>query len=84
MIKAQIELKLQDKNLLEILRKVFEVTKLEMKFHKGYADSEVVNNHEFIITIYARDLSSLRSLVNGVLKTIYLILKIASIEDCHD
>lgn len=84
MIKARIELKLQERDLLEILRKVFEVTKFEMKFHKGYVDSEVVNNCKFIITIYAKDLSSLRSLVNGVLKTVYLILRITSIEDHHD
>ncbi|ADY02000.1 MAG: CTAG/PCC1 family protein [Vulcanisaeta sp.] len=45
-----------------------------MRFSRGFVSVDV-NDNNVIIVICARDLSSLRSLVSGVMKSLYLILK---------
>ena len=52
----------------------FKALEREMRFSRGFVSVDV-NGNNVIILICAKDLSSLRSLVSGVIKSLYLILK---------
>jgi tRNA threonylcarbamoyladenosine modification (KEOPS) complex Pcc1 subunit len=58
----------------ELIVNSFKTLEKEMKFSRGFVSVDV-NDNNVIIVICARDLSSLRSLVSGVMKSLYLILK---------
>ena len=53
----------------------FKTLEKEMRFGRGFV-SVGVDDGNVVITVCARDLTSLRSLVSGVLKSLYLILKV--------
>jgi len=57
----------------------FKALVVEMRFHRGYVTVEEGSDY-VMIKVVARDVTSLRSLVNGVLKSLYLILTISRIE----
>jgi len=58
----------------ELIVNSFKTLEKEMRFSRGFVSVDV-NDNNVIIVICARDLSSLRSLVSGVMKSLYLILK---------
>ncbi|WP_243675180.1 KEOPS complex subunit Pcc1 [Vulcanisaeta distributa] len=59
----------------ELLIKSFRTLEKEMRFGRGYVSVNVIND-DVVIIACARDLTSLRSLVNGVMKSLYLIFRV--------
>jgi len=49
-----------------------------MRFSRGFVSVDVVGD-AVVITACARDITSLRSLINGVTKSLYLIFKAAGL-----
>ena len=60
----------------ELIVNSFKTLEKEMRFGRGFVSVGVDDNGDVVITVCARDLTSLRSLVSGVLKSLYLILKV--------
>ena len=69
-----LELEFENSKEFEIVYKVFKVLENEIKFHKGFIQVLSKSNNKLIIQAYAIDLSGLRSLINSVLKMLYIVL----------
>ncbi|ADN50341.1 CTAG/PCC1 family protein [Vulcanisaeta distributa] len=59
----------------ELIVKSFKTLEKEMRFGRGFVSVDVSDNG-VVITVCAKDLTSLRSLVSGVMKSLYLIFKV--------
>ncbi len=59
----------------ELIIKSFKTLEREMRFGRGFVKVET-DGDNVVITICAKDLTSLRSLVGGVMKSLYLILRV--------
>lgn len=66
-----MELILEDKDT-DLIVKSFATLIKEMRFHRGYVEV-VTRDNMVIIRAHAKDVTSLRSLINGVMKSLYLI-----------
>ncbi len=71
MFRAVFSLRDTDKDLII---KSFKTLEREMRFSRGFV-SIGADDDGVTIVVCARDLSSLRSLVNGVMKSLYLIFE---------
>jgi len=60
--------------------KVLKPLEREMTFARARVTIEIANSGELLITGLARDLTSLRSILNGLLKSMYLALKVTELE----
>ncbi len=60
----------------ELIVKSFKALEKEMRFGRGGFVSVDVSGNGVVITVCAKDLTSLRSLVSGVMKSLYLIFKV--------
>ncbi|WP_252900365.1 KEOPS complex subunit Pcc1 [Vulcanisaeta sp. JCM 14467] len=60
----------------ELVANSFKTLEREMRFGRGFVSVDTNDNGDVVITVCAKDLTSLRSLVNGVLKSLYLIFKV--------
>ncbi|ABW00990.1 KEOPS complex subunit Pcc1 [Caldivirga maquilingensis] len=74
-IEVSIRLRLSEDN--EVVYRVFKVMEPEFKFKRGMV-STYLSNGDVVVVIKASDINSARSLINGVLKHIYLILSLQS------
>lgn len=74
-IEVSIRLKLSEDN--EVVYRVFKVMEPEFKFKRGVV-SVYLSNGDVVAVINASDINSARSLINGVLKHIYLVLSLQS------
>ena len=59
----------------ELIVNSFKTLEREMRFGRGFVSIDVVDG-DVVIMVCAKDLTSLRSLVNGVIKSLYLIFKV--------
>ncbi|GAB6947358.1 hypothetical protein JCM16161A_14880 [Vulcanisaeta sp. JCM 16161] len=59
----------------ELIVKSFKTLEKEMRFGRGFVSIDV-RNGDVVITVCAKDLTSLRSLVSGVMKSLYLIFRV--------
>ncbi|WP_054842175.1 hypothetical protein [Vulcanisaeta distributa] len=65
----------------ELVIKSFRTLEKEMRFGRGGFVSVDVRNNDVVITVCAKDLTSLRSLVSGgVMKSLYLIFKVEELD----
>ncbi len=60
----------------ELIVRSFKTLEKEMRFGRGGFVSVDVSVNGVMITVCAKDLTSLRSLVSGVMKSLYLIFKV--------
>ena len=74
-IEVSIRLRLSEDN--EVVYRVFKVMEPEFKFKRGMVSTHL-SNGDVVVVIRASDINSARSLINGVLKHIYLILSLQS------
>ncbi|MGC8543718.1 MAG: KEOPS complex subunit Pcc1 [Vulcanisaeta sp.] len=63
----------------DLIIKSFKTLEKEMRFSRGFVTIEVTNDGVSIVAC-AKDITSLRSLVNGVVKSLYLILEAVRID----
>ncbi|WP_069806746.1 hypothetical protein [Vulcanisaeta thermophila] len=63
---------------VELIAKSFATLSREMRFSRGYVEVGI-RGGAVVITARARDLTSLRSLVSGITKSLYLILTVDSL-----
>ena len=63
----------------ELIVKSFKTLEREMRFGRGFVRVDV-DGDNVVITVCAKDLTSLRSLVGGVMKSLYLILKVEELD----
>lgn len=61
----------------ELVMKSFATLTKEMRFNRGYVEVKMKDN-VVIIRAYAKDLTSLRSLINGITKSLYLIFTVST------
>ncbi len=73
---SDLRVKVHDVN---VVYKVFQVLKHEMRFSRGFIDVKM-DGDELVVQVFAKDVTSLRSLVSGVLKSLYLVLSVMSHE----
>lgn len=69
-----LEIEFHNSKEFEIVYKTFKVLENEIKFHKGFIQVLNQNQNKLTIKAYAVDLSGLRSLINSVLKMLYIVL----------
>lgn len=62
----------------DLIMKSFKTLEREMRFGRGFVNVSVIND-SVVITVCAKDLTSLRSLVSGVVKSLYLIFRAVEI-----
>ena len=62
----------------DLIMKSFKTLEREMRFGRGFVNVSVIND-SVVITVCAKDLASLRSLVGGVVKSLYLIFRAVEI-----
>ena len=62
----------------DLIIKSFKTLEREMRFGRGFVSVDVVGD-AVVITACARDITSLRSLINGITKSLYLIFKAAGL-----
>lgn len=60
----------------DLLIKSFKTLEKEMRFSRGFVTINA-SDDGVIITACARDVTSLRSLINGISKSLYLIFEVA-------
>ncbi len=63
---------------VDLIIKSFKTLEKEMRFSRGFVGIGV-DDGGVTIVVCARDLASLRSLVNGVVKSLYLIFEIINL-----
>ncbi len=73
--RIEIIVESQDTELLVKLACALKPLEEEMKFHRGYVKIGNPSGNMLQIEGLARDITSLRSLCNGLLKCLYLCLK---------
>ncbi|MGC9137168.1 KEOPS complex subunit Pcc1 [Caldivirga sp.] len=73
----EVEVRLRLSVDSEVVYRVFKAMEPEFKFKRGMVTTRL-SNGDVVITINASDVNSARSLVNGVLKHIYLVLSLQS------
>ncbi|WP_291767528.1 CTAG/PCC1 family protein [Caldivirga sp. UBA161] len=74
-MEVSIRLRLSEDN--DVAYRVFKVMEPEFKFKRGMVLTHL-SNGDVVVVIKASDINSARSLINGVLKHIYLILSLQS------
>lgn len=62
---------------IELIMKSFSTLTREMRFSRGYVEVEPFDGW-VVIRAHAKDLTSLRSLVSGIIKSLYLIFTVSS------
>ncbi len=77
-LKAEVRL-FVNHELSELLEKSFRPLEAETRFSRGFIDARREEGG-FVVFIYAKDVTSLRSLISNVIKSIYLILSAFAIE----
>ena len=76
-MRARIELFV---DYADALYRAFKPLEREMEFRRGRVKASV-SDGRFIVDVECSDATSLRSLVNGVLKSIYLTSMVLELED---
>lgn len=74
---ARVYIRLSNIKDPNVVYRLFKAMEPEFKFRRGGVSTSFMGN-DVAIVIDAADLSSVRSLVNGVLKQLYLILSLQS------
>ncbi|GEM_PF-3125966 len=73
--RIEILIESEDTELLAKIKRVLKPLEEEMRFHRGYVKIGEPSNNVLQVTGYASDITSLRSVCNGLLKCMYLCVK---------
>jgi len=68
---VEIRLESDNSDILTMLYRALKPLEKELKFHRGRS-SVTIENRSLILRGDARDLTSLRSVINGLMKCLYL------------
>ncbi len=68
---VQVSLSTENEEIVNMLGRALKPLEKELRFHRGSA-SIYVDGCRLVINGYARDITSLRSVLNGLLKCLYL------------
>ncbi len=73
-----IRIRCQDpENIIDVLYRSLSPLSQELRFHRGRCRIEI-QSKDLLINGYAKDITSLRSVINGLLKCLYLAYVVAS------
>ncbi len=69
---CNVEIRLEsDEDIVKMLHRALKPLERELRFHRGRSKITIEEN-SLILEGYAKDLTSLRSVINGLLKCLYL------------